>query len=365
MPDKENMNALIMAARHGDAEIANALLGRTNYKQLNYHMDESGKSLLHHAAINDWSQILEDCLKAGRDINVNQIDHSGGTALHYAAKLGCTKCCQVLLQFGASTRLQDRNGRNAAQVAADSGFKDTLVMILSSSTIDVNQCDHEGRNLIHWAATVDFEDVMHQLCERPDAQFDKHDHHGKTPIDYAYICQCRSVGLYLSRRMRGKLWPTPWTDYYDWEGLYNRPKRHSTGPQFVSREDRDASHTKSNNEEWEEIARAYPSEVWALTRGDHKFPPEDSYPDSTYVPPYSYYEGGTYPTHDDMLPQPSGERDSGYNNFDGYDDYNSYNGYSGYKHSPVSTDIPLRRKESPISFEEKSQRRPRVDREDR
>jgi hypothetical protein len=97
------------------------------------------------------------------------------------------------------------------------------------------------------------------------------------------------------------------------------------------------------------------------------------------VPPYSYYEGGTCSPHYDVPPQLSGSRGSdsshsylpmystqgghGYNKYNNSDGYDDYRGYNGYEHPPASTDLPLRKKDSPVSSREESQTRKRVNRE--
>jgi ankyrin repeat protein len=148
-PERDQLSSLVCAAKHGDLVLTTTLLEKYRYTNLNYHMDLSGKSVLHHAAANNWSEVLEKCLMRHDDsTNINQIDHSGGTALHSAAVFGNTASCQVLLRYGASVRLQDRNGRTAAHAAADAGFKDTLMCLLQNDDVDVNQRDHQGRNLM-------------------------------------------------------------------------------------------------------------------------------------------------------------------------------------------------------------------------
>ncbi|KAK7409534.1 hypothetical protein QQX98_008319 [Neonectria punicea] len=176
------------------------------------------------------------------DVNTDQIDHSGGTALHYGAKLGCTESCRVLLEYGASTRLQDRNGRNAAQMAAEAGFKDTLMLIVREGNVDANQRDHQGRNLVHWAATLDCLDVMQLICQQPAVDVARRDNSGKLPIAYAWSCQCPKVGRYLSLRMKYlAALSVPWEDPYNWDRVFEVAAAQYMKAQLAAQEMREAS----------------------------------------------------------------------------------------------------------------------------
>ena len=220
LPQKDAVHALVLSARHGDRDLVELLLTKTRYKGLSFHMDVSGRTLIHLAAMENWSDILKRCLDRADDINVNAIDHSGGTALHYAAKLGCTESCNVLLDAGASARLQNRMGRTAPQEAADAGYNDTLLaLVRRADQLDVNQRDHLGRNLLHWAATFDCPNVMRILCDIPGAELTRRDNQGKMPIDYAWVCQCPEVGKLLSQALVLRFPDAPRRSY-NWDEAY-------------------------------------------------------------------------------------------------------------------------------------------------
>ncbi|KAF4437144.1 ankyrin repeats (3 copies) domain-containing protein, partial [Fusarium austroafricanum] len=120
-----HLSALVLAAKRGDKDICNRLLATCGYQNLGFHLDMSGKGVLHHAAMNDWDDMISSCLRrSGRSLNIDQIDHSGRSALHYASRLGNLNSCRTLIEGGASLTLQDRLGRTAVQDAADAGFKD-------------------------------------------------------------------------------------------------------------------------------------------------------------------------------------------------------------------------------------------------
>lgn len=215
--DGDRSSPLIAAAIHGDQVICMRLLESCHYKNIGSQKDVSGKRLLHHLAKNEWPSMITDCLRlAYPPMSVDAIDHSGRSALHYAAILGNTESCRALLSEGASLKLQDRIGMTAAQVAADSGFKDTLMLLLRTGGVDANQKDHLGRNLVHWVATLDCLEIVHELSWQEDIRWTQKDKYGQKPVDIAYICRSKYVGQFLAQK-------TPDARSYDWESMYNSP----------------------------------------------------------------------------------------------------------------------------------------------
>lgn len=213
----DQLNALLDATTHGQKELSTRLLQGCGYQNLGSQTDVSGKGLIHRLAMKNWSAVLEECIRlANPPFSINLIDHSGRTALHYAASLGNTESCRVLVEAGADLRLQDRNGMTVAQTAASSGFKDTLVLLLQAEGVDANQRDHLGRNLVHWAATLDCTKLMDLLSQRRGVNWTQRDNYGKRPVDIAYICESKNVGLFLSRKLQT-------ADNYDWDAMYSSP----------------------------------------------------------------------------------------------------------------------------------------------
>jgi ankyrin repeat protein len=193
-PNRQHLSSIICAAKHVQKGLTLELIAKCC--NLNEDRDLDGKGIIHLAAINDWPDILEIAIAPGQ-ANLNQVDHSGGTGLHYAATLGNIQSLETLLKFGASARFQDRNGRTAAHAAADAGFKDALMLLLRAPDCDVNQRDHQGRSLVHWAASCDWLDVVQAVIEKPGADLARRDKYGKTALDIARLCRCPTVWKYL------------------------------------------------------------------------------------------------------------------------------------------------------------------------
>jgi ankyrin repeat protein len=262
-----HLSALVLAAKRDDKDMCNRLLVACQYQNLRFHHDMSGKGLLHHAAMNNWNDVIETCMRrGGRTIDIDQIDHSGRSALHYASSLGNIASCQALIDGGASLTLQDRLGRTAAQAAADAGFKDALLLLLKSGRVDANQKDSERRNLVHWAATIDCVDVMELISQMPGVKLDQKDCHGKTPIDIAFTCQCKYVGLFLASKV-------PHLNIYSWDLIYRAPllsweSIYREEEVYTTPEDdllmRNAKRQQAAHEEHKELQKQYPPELWAL-----------------------------------------------------------------------------------------------------
>lgn len=269
MPARGQLSPLAAAAKSAEKILTVRLIQATSPGTLGLHLDLAGMGILHHAACNDWSDVIEMCLRhvstdssssmAATQFSPDQIDHSGRTPLHHAAALGNIASCRALLNAGASVTLKDRGGRTPAQAAADAGFKDALMLFINSGRVDATQRDFEDRDLAHWAATLDCVDVMMAVERLPGARLDRADRHGKRPIDIAYICKCRNVGLFLASRQ-------PHLNIYPWASLYSSPT-------VVGEEepDRDAACefgrfviSGTNTEEYEEIQRKYPFKNWGL-----------------------------------------------------------------------------------------------------
>lgn len=213
----DRSSPLLAAAIHGNQALCARLLDACHYKNIASQKDLSGKSILHHLAKNEWSTMITTCIQlAHPPMSADAIDHAGRSPLHYAALLGNMESCKALIDAGANLKLQDRLGMTAAHVAADSGFKDALMILLRTGNVDANQRDHLGRNLVHWAATLDCLELMHELSRKTGIRWEQKDKYGKRPVDIAYICESKYVGQFLARRTRN-------APQYDWTSMYNSP----------------------------------------------------------------------------------------------------------------------------------------------
>lgn len=189
-PKDNGLSPLIFAAQHESKDIVIDLIPKC--LNINKHRGVDRKGILHWAAINNWDDVVDAAVRLGK-AEVNQIDYSQKTALHYAAELGNLSAARCLLKHGATVHSKDGNGRTAAHAAAVAGFSDVLNMLLQSSDMDVNEEDNEKRTMLHWSATCDWMSIMSSVLDQPDLIITKTDCYHRNALHMAALCGCPNV----------------------------------------------------------------------------------------------------------------------------------------------------------------------------
>ena len=72
-------------------------------------VDGLGSTALHHASLNNHTDIIDVILQKG--VSVNECNNIGWTPLHFAIYGNSTDACRVLLQQGAKTTIKDKRGQ--------------------------------------------------------------------------------------------------------------------------------------------------------------------------------------------------------------------------------------------------------------
>lgn len=105
--------------------------------------DNSGYTALHYAARSGHLKICQILLDSG--IAVNETTHGGATALHRAAMMGRNEIVSLLLQCNADATLQDGDGKTALHRAAEKNHLETCRLLLQrNSPILMAARDHKG-----------------------------------------------------------------------------------------------------------------------------------------------------------------------------------------------------------------------------
>ncbi|KAL5664699.1 hypothetical protein ACJX0J_024807, partial [Zea mays] len=118
--------------------------------------------------------------------NVNAIDHTGQTALHWSAVRGHVQVAELLLKEGAKVDATDLYGYQTTHVAAQYGQTTFLCHIVAKWNADHDVPDNDGRSPLHWAAYKGFADTMRLLLFL-GAYSTRQDKEGCTPLHWAAI----------------------------------------------------------------------------------------------------------------------------------------------------------------------------------
>ncbi|OOQ89141.1 putative ankyrin [Penicillium brasilianum] len=148
--DKSGSTALVMAAEDGYRRVVETLLDHgadtevqqegsfgtalnraIDYNQIPvvellldrganvHHKDVFQRGMLHSAAINARTEIIDILLKFDPTLDVNMQDVNGKTTLHDAARSGSAATVKILLSYGADPTIKDSYGRTPMFVARE------------------------------------------------------------------------------------------------------------------------------------------------------------------------------------------------------------------------------------------------------
>lgn len=111
--------------------------------------DEDGRTALHYAALNGYTDVTRFLLEKGCSINTQ--DASGYTALHRAASQGHVEVITALLERGCDMNTQDEHGNAAIHEAAWNGFSKTLELLVKYN-VNVSVINKAGFTALHLSA---------------------------------------------------------------------------------------------------------------------------------------------------------------------------------------------------------------------
>ncbi|MDI1489136.1 MAG: hypothetical protein OHK93_008414 [Ramalina farinacea] len=224
--------AIVEAVREGHAPVVHVLLKHAEVKINDPQIWQYDRTILMGAIINANTEIL-DVLLARKDLEVNQADLEGLTALHLASYSGkvdavssllahpqldinarnrygytalfyAAECSdedaaiatsKLLLERRAKTFYRDKTGgATAIMRAVDSGYFRLVEYLLEQRAFRLGEIDSQGRGLLHAAAVEGQSDMAEKLILRyreAGIEVDTTDNRGRTPLHDA----CRAGSL--------------------------------------------------------------------------------------------------------------------------------------------------------------------------
>ncbi|KAJ3387851.1 hypothetical protein HDU84_000455 [Entophlyctis sp. JEL0112] len=130
IPDSVGRTPIFYAVSGNNPELVSRLL---DMKANASYVDESGKSLLHMACMNNMGAIVGLLIDYGR-LDIEAINVAGNTPLHITATRNAADCAQKLLIRGADKNKTNKFGNTVLQMAVLSGSTEVVDLINSFSS---------------------------------------------------------------------------------------------------------------------------------------------------------------------------------------------------------------------------------------
>ena len=145
----------------------------------------SGFSGLHCASFFGIIEIVASLVEV-EGCDINQVDSTGSTPLHWAAQNGQKGAVKILLGLDdVNPGKLDNHDRTPLWWAARNGHKGVVKILLGREDVNPDTQDNRGRTPLWWAACDGHEGVVKILLGRGDVNPDKPDNGGQTPLLWA------------------------------------------------------------------------------------------------------------------------------------------------------------------------------------
>lgn len=154
---------------------------------LDKERDMNRRTILIHAAMEEWHDVLEHCLEHLPRSRLDIQDKNGLTALHHAARVRNWFAAKRLLEAGADPHMEDNDGKTPTHTAAEAGADRVLHIMLEKGTIGVDSLDHKKRTVLHYVATWNLNTITEKLIEAAPDQITVKDYYGRTPMHMAAL----------------------------------------------------------------------------------------------------------------------------------------------------------------------------------
>ncbi|KAI8329775.1 ankyrin repeat-containing domain protein [Choanephora cucurbitarum] len=147
------LNLLCWACQCQSVEAVDSILNQGRI-DINQRHGARQMTALHMAALTNFHQGLQR-LVDHPDLDINQRDTQGLTAVHYAARQNCAEALEVLIESGARIDVYDRQGRLPLHYAIMHGSQAVLKLLLTNQ----ERNNPTGLNLI-WSSPSSLEEAV-------------------------------------------------------------------------------------------------------------------------------------------------------------------------------------------------------------
>ncbi|RGP78889.1 ankyrin repeat domain-containing 50 [Fusarium longipes] len=132
-------------------------------------------------------EILSLLLKR-KELDINQKDHEGRSALHLAIEMEKdTNVQQLLKQEHMNVNVLDKDGRTPLSLAAEKGFCSMVKKVLHHPDVEVCAIDKNGRTPLFWSIIGNKVETMELLLNKSDQAIKILDKDGQTPLIWSII----------------------------------------------------------------------------------------------------------------------------------------------------------------------------------
>ena len=177
---KDGRNCLFLAAQGGYGDLCKTLREEYNF-DVNI-VDNSGKSLLHYCAENFNYDLFQYFLKLGNDIY--QKTNHGQNCLHIAARIGDEKLCKFLVEsYNFDPQMSDYDDKIPLHYCVERGHYTLLKYFLKIGS-DIHLKTKLGESCLHLAAKGGYMDLCKWLIKNYNFNVNERDMSGASPLHY-------------------------------------------------------------------------------------------------------------------------------------------------------------------------------------
>jgi ankyrin repeat protein len=166
---------------NGHKEIVKMLLQEKNI-EIN-QQDRDGSTALIEASAKGHKEIVQLLLQE-KNIDINKQDiWDGSTALMLASKYGQKEIVEILLQKNnIEINQQVEYGNTALMLASQKGHKEIVQMLLQDKNIEINQQDQEGYTALMYASANGHKEIVQMLLQDKNIQINQKNKYGDTAL---------------------------------------------------------------------------------------------------------------------------------------------------------------------------------------